>query len=96
MYNKRRKKDWKGGYGYRSDHDPQPNVGVSVEAYEGESFESLMRRFKRKVSKSGLLLDVKLKAFYESHGTKKRKKRAAAIRRKAKESVEEKSARREK
>jgi small subunit ribosomal protein S21 len=46
-----------------------------------ESFESLLRRFTRKVQQDGVLSEVRHREFFESPGIK-RKRKAAAKRRK--------------
>jgi small subunit ribosomal protein S21 len=59
----------------------QEDFGVCVVAKDGESFESLERRFKKKVNKSGIEKDMLLRMFYEKPSIRKRRKRAEARRR---------------
>jgi small subunit ribosomal protein S21 len=55
--------------------------GNKVFVKEGEPIERALRRFKKKVQDSGLLLDLRKKEFYEKPTTvRKRKKSAAANR----------------
>lgn len=53
-----------------------------VIATENESFESLLKRFSRKVQQEGLLREIKRREHYEKPSIK-RKKKAAAKRRKS-------------
>ena len=55
-----------------------------VVAKPGESFESLVRRFKKAVEKSGLLADVRKHEFFEKPSVLAKKKSAAARKRAAK------------
>ena len=48
-----------------------------------ESFESLMRRFKKSCEKSNIVLDVKKREFYEKPTAIKKRKAAAALKREA-------------
>lgn len=59
--------------------------GNTVVAKEGEPFEKLLRRFKKKVQDSGLLQDLRGKEFYEKPTTKKKRKKSAAVNRWQKE-----------
>lgn len=56
-----------------------------VKAKPGESFESLFRRFKKAVERAGILADYRKHEFYEKPSIKKRRKRAAAQKRAAKQ-----------
>lgn len=49
-------------------------TGIIVYARDGEPIDSLIKRFKKKVNKSGIMLDLKDKMFYESKGQRKRRK----------------------
>ena len=53
-----------------------PNVIVE----ENESFESALKRFKKKVEKAGIVSDVKRHQRYEKPSERKKRKRAAARR----------------
>lgn len=63
-----------------------------VKARPNESIDSLLNRFKRKVDNDGILTTVRKKEYYEKPSVRKRKKRAAAIKRdkKIKEQMVEK------
>ena len=47
--------------------------------HSGESFESLMRRFKKGCEKSNVLLEVKKREHYERPSIGRKKRRALAI-----------------
>ncbi len=62
--------------------DPeQEKYGICVVAKDGESFESLEKRFKKKVNKSGIEKEALLHMFYEKPSVRKRRKSAEARRR---------------
>lgn len=52
-----------------------------VMASDGESFESLLRRFNKKVQQDGVLAEYRRREYFEKPSVK-RKKKAAAKRRK--------------
>ena len=52
-----------------------------VTARPGESFESLVRRFKKSVERSGLLADYRKHEFFEKPSVQKKRKQAAARKR---------------
>lgn len=52
-------------------------------------FEVLMKRFKRTVERSGVLKDLKKYEFYESRGTKRRRKVKEGARRAMRERMKE-------
>jgi len=52
-----------------------------VKAKPGESIDSLLRRFKKAVDKSGILSDYKKNEFYEKPSIQKKKKQIAARKR---------------
>ena len=56
-------------------------VGVSVVKRDNEDEESLMRRFKKKVNKSGILKDLKKKDYFDKPSMAKRKKKSEAKKR---------------
>lgn len=45
-----------------------------IEVRKGESFESAMRRFKRKIEQEGILREVRNRKHYEKPSEKKRRK----------------------
>ena len=51
---------------------------VSVKIQEGESVESALRRFKRKVQQEDIIKDIKKHSFYLKPGDKRRAKQALA------------------
>lgn len=52
-----------------------------VIAKRGESFEKLMRRFKRAVEKDDTMNEVRKREFYEKPTTKRKREKAAARKR---------------
>ncbi len=52
--------------------------GNTVHAKEGENFNSMMRRFKKKVQESRVLETLREKEFYEKPTTARKRARAAA------------------
>lgn len=52
--------------------------GLSVTARDGEPFEKLMRKFKKKVTDSGILEDLKKKEAYEKPSISRKRKAGAA------------------
>lgn len=55
---------------------------AEVEVQPGESIESAIKRFKKKVQKAGLLSDFKRREFYIKPGVKRKRKSEAARKRK--------------
>ncbi len=53
---------------------------MRVELQPGESQESLLKRFRKEVTKEGILRDVRRKRWYVSKSEEKRIRRAKAIR----------------
>ena len=54
---------------------------AEVRVQEGESIESALRRFKRKVQQEDIIKDIKKHSFYLKPGDKRRTKRALAQKR---------------
>ncbi len=54
---------------------------AEVQVHEGESLESALKRFKRKVLQEDIIKDIKRHAFYLKPGQKKRVKEALARKR---------------
>ena len=54
---------------------------AEVQLHEGESLESALKRFKRKVMTEDIIKDIKRHAFYLKPGEKKRTKAALARKR---------------
>ena len=57
---------------------------AEIRIHEGESIESALRRFKRKVQQEEIIKEVKKHSFYLKPGQKKRIKQALARKRKSK------------
>jgi ribosomal protein S21 len=60
--------------------DDQKEQGVCVVARDGEPLTDLIKRFKKKYSKSGLNKEVRSSMFYVKRGDAKRMKRKSAQR----------------
>ena len=56
-------------------------VGLEVTVQDNESLERALRRFKRKVQRSGLYSELRKRRFYEKPSAQRKRKREAAIRR---------------
>lgn len=68
------------------DASPQPARGgckdlAEVKVQDGESIESALRRFKRKVQQEDIIKDIKKHSFYLKPGDKRRAKQALARKR---------------
>jgi len=61
-------------------YQPEENFGICVVQKKGESTHELIRRFRKKYSKSGISKEFRDSMAYEKPSIKKRKKRARAIR----------------
>ena len=64
---------------YYQKNDPREQ-GVCVASRDGESYTDLIKRFKKKYSKSGLNKEVRNKMFFVKPGDRKRMKKVAAER----------------
>ena len=53
-----------------------------VKIEDGESLESALKRFKKKVQRAGILTEIRRREHYEKPSVKKKRKRAQARRRK--------------
>ncbi|HVD03047.1 MAG: 30S ribosomal protein S21 [Candidatus Dormibacteria bacterium] len=56
-----------------------------VKLREGESFESALRRFNKKIKQNGILTEVRRREFYEKPSVRRKKKTMAARKRRAKQ-----------
>lgn len=54
---------------------------AEVQVHEGESLESALKRFKRKVLQEDIIKEIKRHSFYLKPGQKKRAKEALALKR---------------
>ena len=50
---------------------------AQVRLHDGESFESLVRRFGKKVEQAGILSETRRRAFFEKPSIKRKRKEAA-------------------
>ena len=50
---------------------------TGVSAGKNENFESLLKRFNRSVQQSGILAEVKQRAYFEKPGARRKRKEAA-------------------
>ena len=57
---------------------------AEVEVNPGESIESALKRFKKKIQKAGILSELKRRERYEPPSVRKKRKSAAARKRKNK------------
>jgi small subunit ribosomal protein S21 len=60
---------------------PGSVIGLEVIVQEGENLERALRKFKRKVQRSGLYSELRKRRFYEKPSAQRKRKREAAIRR---------------
>ncbi len=63
------------------DYHRRSVVGLEVTVQDNESLERALRRFKRKVQRSGLYSELRKRRFYEKPSAQRKRKREAAIRR---------------
>jgi len=66
-------------------HFRQKESGICVIAKHGESLHDLIKRFKKKFSRSGIAIELRENSFYEKPSIRKKKKRAVAKLRRLKE-----------
>jgi small subunit ribosomal protein S21 len=59
---------------------PQEHSGICVIKRDDESDDDLVRRFRKKYSKSGIAKELRERMFFEKPSKKRRRKRAQAIR----------------
>ena len=65
--------------GFRKNKRPKDDsLGLSVKVYDN-NIEEALRRFKRKVKDSNLMVDLKNKQYYEKPSVIKRDKRSKAV-----------------
>lgn len=63
---------------------------IKVAAQEGESIDKVLKRFKKKYEKAGVLKEFRKRGFFVKPSVKRRMKKAKAIRR-AKRTIAEES-----
>jgi len=59
---------------------PEERSGICVVKRENESDESLLKRFRKKFSKSGMIKEVRERMYFEKPSDKRRRKKAQQIR----------------
>ncbi len=64
---------------------PAEHSGICVVKRNGEDDEELIKRFRKKYSKSGISRELRERMYFEKPSKKRRRKRAQAIRLKEKE-----------
>ena len=65
--------------GFKKKRRPKDNsVGLSVKVYDN-NIEEALRRFKRKVKDSNLMVDIKEKQYYQKPSDVRREKKSKAI-----------------
>lgn len=65
--------------GYKH-YQPEEKSGICVIRRRGESNEDLLKRFKKKFSKSGISKELREKMYYEKPSDRKRRRKAQSIR----------------
>jgi small subunit ribosomal protein S21 len=70
-----------GSSSQKSDQEGGDYKMAEVKLQEGESIESALRRFKRKVQQEDIIKDIKKHSFYLKPGDKRRAKQALARKR---------------
>lgn len=65
---------------YHKHYYPEENNGICVVRRKGESVDDLIKRFRKKWSKSGIAKELKERMYYEKPSDKKRRKRMQSIR----------------
>ena len=65
---------------YHKNYYPDEASGICVVRRKGESDEDLIKRFRKKYSKSGLAKEVRDRMYYEKPSEKRRRKRMQSIR----------------
>lgn len=61
---------------------------LEVKRKKDESFESLLRRFNRRLLQSGKILEIKQKRYYEKKMNKNQRRTSALVRNKYREKIE--------
>lgn len=60
---------------------PKDVIALEVVVKDNESLDRALRRFKRKVQRSGLYSELRKRRYYEKPSAQRKRKREAAIRR---------------
>jgi small subunit ribosomal protein S21 len=61
-------------------YHPDEKSGICVVRRKGESIEDLIKRFKKRFSKSGITKELRERMYFEKPSNKKRRKKAQSIR----------------
>ncbi len=69
----------------KRNREEQEVVGTAVAIRDGESIDSLIRRFRRVVESAGILKELRQREFYLSPSEKRKEKGRRAAKRRAKE-----------
>ncbi len=64
-----------------SNSSARSDIVLQVKVQDNESLERALRRFKRKIQRSGLYSELRKRRFYEKPSAQRKRKREAAIRR---------------
>ncbi len=65
---------------YHKNYYPDEHSGICVVCRKGEHDEDLVKRFRKKFSKSGLAKELRDRMFFEKPSDKKRRKKVQSIR----------------
>ena len=65
---------------YHKYYEPKENSGICVVRKKNESMDELLKRFRKKYSKSGLARELRERMAYEKPSQRKRRKRVQAQR----------------
>ena len=65
---------------YHNHYHPEEISGICVVRRKGESDEDLLRRFRKKFSKSGLAKELRDRMYYEKPSDKRKRKKMQSIR----------------
>ena len=65
---------------YHRNYYPEEDNGICVKRRKGESDEELLKRFRKKFSKSGIMREYRESMYFEKPSDKKRRKKAQSIR----------------
>lgn len=65
---------------YHKHYYPEENSGICVVRRKGESDDELLKRFRKKYSKSGIAKELKERMYYEKPSDKRRRKKLQSIR----------------
>ena len=79
---------------YHKNYYPEENNGICVTRRKGESDEELLKRFRKKFSKSGIMREYRESMYFEKPSDKRRRKKAQSIRAFKKEQEKIKESRR--